>query len=807
MILSILTVTVLINSFLVSGVSIKFVEGYKNNINISNTNLDVEELPEWFIGNYWKYDMDFVFIVRDGSSTKFSIDGNVADMYAIVTNVVEIDDNEVYSLSLNGHITGELSLFKADINIADLDGTLNGVALIDKNTLGIKKFVFEVDGSVDIPLIGERSLYFVMNLDFIPYFDFFNFPIYTGEEPWDVHVDQASLYAYVDVDVPFGEQEYNSSMVFNDVIMIDRTETVTVPAGVYDSIVLSGTWGYISDLWYAHDIGYLAKVDEGLYWNEGEIESVYHLNLIETNYDASNSPPDKPTIPVGPVDGTIEKEYYYSTQTIDPDGNDVYYLFDWGDGSDSGWLGPYPSGSLVTTSHMWYTKGVYNVVIKAKDVKGIESMWSDPLSITIKGDPRFTILVHKIEKKDEIDWDPLDNSPPPEWYYQVAVINGSYSSPKLFCNTRDGSYSTNGGDWNSVNTWIPDKEHVFMVNKREVVFTIKLMDYDDPLLEGGDDLADVSGCNTPDSKGLDDSISNKRGAIFHGTYDVVTKKLKNFGTGNPDENADFWYKEDRYYIISGDNKPDNSIEYEHGMKDPENDATVWFHLSNDYKPPSAMIQLLSVNEEIRPNQKIQFLGYVKEGIPPYRWFWNFNDGTTSNYQNPVHVFNEKGVYTIVLTVTDAFDQTSSQSIQITVKNNDPILTNDRVEWTGDGSLKDTFMFSVHYIDPDMDTPSVKKIVIDNVERTLVGSGSNVDYKLVIPGSEIGRGEHSFYFYFEDGYGGVAQTSKKTFKITKNIIFHSINYYKVFLDEFVHYFISRDKISKKILSFVLEINMF
>jgi len=790
MVLSILIIIVLVNSFLVSAASVNTVWNDKNTMN--KTSSDVEDLPKWFIGNYWKYDMDFVFIARDGSSKKFSIDGNVADMYAVVTSIVEINDEEIYSLSLDGHIQGKLSLFEANINIADLDGDLSGVALIDKNTLGIKKFIFEVKGSVDIPIAGKRSLYFIMNLDFLPYFDFFSFPIDADEEPWDVHVDQASLYAYVDIDIPFGEQEYNSSMVFNDVMSVNRTETVTVPAGTYDAVVLSGTWGYLSNLWYAHDVGYLAKVDEGLYWNDGEIESVYHLNLIDTNYDASNSPPDAPVKPVGPIDGDIEEEYYYSTQTTDPEGSNVYYLFDWGDGTNSGWLGPYPSGSIVTISHMWYTKGVYNVVVKARDDKGIESRWSQPLPVNIKGYPRFIVLVHKIEKKDEIDWDPLDGSPPPEWYYQVAVVNGSHSLPKIFCNTKDGNYSTNGDDWNSMDNWMPDREHVFMINKREVVFTIKLMDYDDPLLEGGDDLADVSGCDVPDDKGLDDSIADKRGAVFHGTYDLVTKKLKEYNTGDPDENADFWYKENGYYIISGDNEPDNSIEYEHGMKDPENDATLWFKLSNDYRQPIAGVQLLDVNGEIRPNQKLQFLGYVKEGTPAYQWYWDFGDGSSSNEQNPTHVFDKKGVYTITLTVTDAFDQTSSQSIQVTVENNDPILTNDHVEWTGHGSLKDTFTFSVHYIDPDMDTPSVKKLVIDNTERVLKGYGSNANYKLTLSGSEIGKGEHSFYFYFEDGHGGIAKTAKKTFKITKSRSC-SIDRYKTFIERFTQWFSIIDKI--------------
>jgi hypothetical protein len=33
--------------------------------------------------------------------------------------------------------------------------------------------------------------------------------------------------------------------------------------------------------------------------------------------------------------------------------DEIYYLFDWGDGTDIGWLGPYDSVDTVTASHTW----------------------------------------------------------------------------------------------------------------------------------------------------------------------------------------------------------------------------------------------------------------------------------------------------------------------------------------------------------------------------------------------------------------------------------------------------------------------
>jgi len=104
---------------------------------------------------------------------------------------------------------------------------------------------------------------------------------------------------------------------------------------------------------------------------------IYHFTIT-----SANSPPEKPNL-TGPTNGVTGVSYTYSTHAIDPDGDNVYYFFDWGDGSNSGWLGPYTSGNVVSASHMWGSVGVYNVRVKAKDSYGHESDWSVSLAVTI----------------------------------------------------------------------------------------------------------------------------------------------------------------------------------------------------------------------------------------------------------------------------------------------------------------------------------------------------------------------------------------------------------------------------------------
>jgi hypothetical protein len=98
---------------------------------------------------------------------------------------------------------------------------------------------------------------------------------------------------------------------------------------------------------------------------------------------AENNPPNQPSTPVGETNGKINVEYTYSSDSTDPDGNQVYYLWDWGDGNTSGWLGPYDSGFTLITSHTWTDKGSYTIKIKAKDTSDAESPWSEPLPITM----------------------------------------------------------------------------------------------------------------------------------------------------------------------------------------------------------------------------------------------------------------------------------------------------------------------------------------------------------------------------------------------------------------------------------------
>jgi len=105
-------------------------------------------------------------------------------------------------------------------------------------------------------------------------------------------------------------------------------------------------------------------------------------------------PPNAPNAPTGPTTGVMDTQYTFTATTVDPEGDNISFLFDWGDGNTSGWIGPFPSGGTGSASHRWAALGAYNVKVKAKDDSaGRESGWS-PAHV-------FTIVEAPIMK---IDW-------------------------------------------------------------------------------------------------------------------------------------------------------------------------------------------------------------------------------------------------------------------------------------------------------------------------------------------------------------------------------------------------------------------
>jgi len=107
------------------------------------------------------------------------------------------------------------------------------------------------------------------------------------------------------------------------------------------------------------------------------------VELTVTNNELINTIPDVPDIPDGPTAGTVSFDYAFEAATTDPDGDQLYYQFFWGDDTFSDWLGPYPGDEKISGSHAWSQAGNYIVQARVKDQYDAESPWSDMAAIAV----------------------------------------------------------------------------------------------------------------------------------------------------------------------------------------------------------------------------------------------------------------------------------------------------------------------------------------------------------------------------------------------------------------------------------------
>ena len=119
---------------------------------------------------------------------------------------------------------------------------------------------------------------------------------------------------------------------------------------------------------------------------------LYALQIIDSQ------PPSTPTID-GPPSGRTGRPYKYTVLSTDPDGDDISYYIDWGDGTTTGWIGPYGSGQEQIMGHTWEKKGTYIIQVKAKDNYSAESDWGT-LTVTMpfSYEPQFPFLTWLLER-------------------------------------------------------------------------------------------------------------------------------------------------------------------------------------------------------------------------------------------------------------------------------------------------------------------------------------------------------------------------------------------------------------------------
>jgi PKD repeat protein len=118
------------------------------------------------------------------------------------------------------------------------------------------------------------------------------------------------------------------------------------------------------------------------YISEGRYD--LSLKVIDDNYDFNinssyviitdkpNYPPNKPDIS-GNSSLSINILQKYEASSTDPDGDDIIYYFDWGDGSFVTETEKVSNGIIVQANHSWKFPGLYHLTVYVVDEKGVNS--------------------------------------------------------------------------------------------------------------------------------------------------------------------------------------------------------------------------------------------------------------------------------------------------------------------------------------------------------------------------------------------------------------------------------------------------
>lgn len=132
----------------------------------------------------------------------------------------------------------------------------------------------------------------------------------------------------------------------------------------------------------------------GLYSAPDSIASVYAVIVTaQSQADPTKSasatvtlkPPEAistPAAPTGQASGNTGTSYWYTTsQATSSYGHELRYKFDWGDGTDSSWLGP----GAIAAPHTWTVAGTYQVTVQARCATdtSVVSAASSPLTVVI----------------------------------------------------------------------------------------------------------------------------------------------------------------------------------------------------------------------------------------------------------------------------------------------------------------------------------------------------------------------------------------------------------------------------------------
>jgi PKD repeat protein len=283
-----------------------------------------------------------------------------------------------------------------------------------------------------------------------------------------------------------------------------------------------------------------------------------------------------------------------------------------------------------------------------------------------EGTPTLQITIHRIQSIDTIEG-PFEGEP--DWIYQINVWDGvDWQSVISNITVGNGDLGENHTYTFSLNALSSTSTNIHI--------TLFEVDLDISLWE----VADISG--SPGVLREKEREPAPLHAVFKGQYSLDTDSF----TG------DTLVFDDGLYNTSGDY--DGSTDSDH------NDASLWFMIQDDYEPPMAEA---GPDQTIFTWDEVSFNGSASQAsegstLVDYRWDFESDGIFDASIKNPSLVFDLMGTYNVTLRVTDSLGETSTDTLVVTVLNQEPTASFNQTPIVP--MIFQTVQFDDNSIDPD-----------------------------------------------------------------------------------------------------------
>jgi len=246
--------------------------------------------------------------------------------------------------------------------------------IINHDGHGNHRYILKTSGENIATLQNEKTFFIYSHSCLTGSFDNYNC--------WSGYQEDDCIAEILTCEIPHGAY----ACILNARFGLGSEDTIEAPSGAYDESFYKAL--FVEDIKELGAANHFSKEDNVWRIDEnGYRWCYYQTNLFGDPNLAIKDPndvmPSKPEKPNGPTSGDKGISYTYTTVSTNPNGGDLYYWFDWNDGTTSGWVGPFSSGETASSSHAWSKQGTYQIKVKSKNNDGTQSEWSDSLSVSM----------------------------------------------------------------------------------------------------------------------------------------------------------------------------------------------------------------------------------------------------------------------------------------------------------------------------------------------------------------------------------------------------------------------------------------